>query len=768
MADTSCMKKVTNAVDSLPEGHLKYETSSADSSYDSFPFWHLSPDLFSSRLSVTENLDSDKDEIHPGSNNRKSEGNFAKSASNTSPRKKKRGKVRKSSRTKTQGFVNTVSEMNATVTDSTVTSSEQDGPPALGGLHRQLMEEIERFDSKTLTHPRGSFRTNPCGSFRRMGPFGCIIKVPHEPEGSISSTEAWDTDWDSDGWDNSPEDDDTLIPDLEAAAQQLQMLLAREDLAEEMGWGLRENHPAKPPFPLGPLQTTECMVCFDTRDLHLRHCCQLPVCNECLKEYFRTQVEQANVKLGCVNPSCDAYVHRDEIIFMLEPEMKDKFYRFLVDANKEPHVKTCPRCSKIMTLKKEDLTQSKSMKAGYSVTCSECHLVWCFPCQAPWHEGVTCKQFKKGDKLLRQWAKEYHYGQPNAKRCPSCKIFIQRTTGCDHMTCSGCKTEFCYRCGERFRELKFIGNHYNRLSIFGCKYKYLPEKPVQRRLIRGSIFGGKLLAAPLLAGLAIGAGGVLLGIGAIALPFYASYKLHKFISHKKMLKRQRRRQEEIKRRMQQMRDEYKRNVELRKRSLEPRAPIVSDFCWPILEIPVDINHLAAQSSEPPSVSNTGSNNVDDEEEESDFEFEDDDIVLSELLGLPMIDPNISKYFLKVGQARGKSQEKSEEQDASGPSSSSDGSHVPGEQAGENCNQVDLNSQEAAGPSNPGISNHHRNPIDVAITTEKDTALPPVQPVWQKFSFQERLEPNLAHPSVVGSTSIEEDKETGEVIFITKL
>src|SRR6218665_3433011 len=69
------------------------------------------------------------------------------------------------------------------------------------------------------------------------------------------------------------------------------------------------------------------------------------------------------------------------------------------------------------------------------------------------------------------------------------QVFIQRSTGCDHMTCSQCNTHFCYQCGEKFREFKFIGNHYSRLSIFGCKYLYDKEKPVQRKLVRGSIFG---------------------------------------------------------------------------------------------------------------------------------------------------------------------------------------------------------------------------------------------------------------------------------------
>lgn len=72
---------------------------------------------------------------------------------------------------------------------------------------------------------------------------------------------------------------------------------------------------------------------------------------------------------------------------------------------------------------------------------------------------------------------------------PFIQIHIQRTEGCDHMTCSQCNTNFCYRCGERYRQLRFFGDHTSNLSIFGCKYRYLPERPHLRRLVRGSVCG---------------------------------------------------------------------------------------------------------------------------------------------------------------------------------------------------------------------------------------------------------------------------------------
>ena len=58
-----------------------------------------------------------------------------------------------------------------------------------------------------------------------------------------------------------------------------------------------------------------------------------------------------------------------------------------------------------------------------SVTCTGCALEWCFPCQATWHAAITCKQFVQGDEQFKRWTKEFLYGQPNARKCPKCKVW---------------------------------------------------------------------------------------------------------------------------------------------------------------------------------------------------------------------------------------------------------------------------------------------------------------------------------------------------------
>ncbi|PRD28308.1 UNVERIFIED_CONTAM: E3 ubiquitin-protein ligase [Trichonephila clavipes] len=159
------------------------------------------------------------------------------------------------------------------------------------------------------------------------------------------------------------------------------------------------------------------------------------------------------------------------------------------------------------------------------VACPSCQLEWCFSCHAPAHGVLTCRQYKKGDRLLRNWARARTHGQLNAQKCPNCKVFIERTTGCDHMHCPVCNTDFCYKCGEKFRYLKFFGDHFSKLSIFGCKYRFKADQPFQRRAIRGAVFGGKLIAAPVLGAMAICAGALAVAISVVALPVYGGIRL---------------------------------------------------------------------------------------------------------------------------------------------------------------------------------------------------------------------------------------------------
>ncbi|CAF3714936.1 unnamed protein product [Rotaria sordida] len=266
---------------------------------------------------------------------------------------------------------------------------------------------------------------------------------------------------------------------------------------------------------------SECAICCDMKRLQNRSCCNFYACSTCLNIYVEQQIKQGIVSIQCPNQQCKIYMHRDEINKRcISPELRQKFTRYLVDANRSNNIKTCPRCSNIHEIDPEVFRTMR--RAPTKVQCVECNLIWCFQCHSPWHDGIQCKEFRRGDRMLKKWAREVHYGQHNAQQCPCCKVYIQRTKGCDHIVCLRCKTEFCYKCGDRFRDIKFIGDHYSELSVLGCKYRFYPDNPLKRRLIRGSILGGKILAAPIILCLAAVAGAVCASIG---FPAYCCFML---------------------------------------------------------------------------------------------------------------------------------------------------------------------------------------------------------------------------------------------------
>ncbi|CAJ1077634.1 probable E3 ubiquitin-protein ligase RNF217 [Xyrichtys novacula] len=267
-----------------------------------------------------------------------------------------------------------------------------------------------------------------------------------------------------------------------------------------------------------------CRVCLEGKTIVPLLCCGKAVCDECLKLYVSSQVRIAKSYISCPIPECSGYLDEGVVVSHLAAEDLAKYRYFLELSQLDSSIKPCPQCSHFTSLKEHNHNRAEHK---YKIQCSNCQFVWCFKCHAPWHNGLKCREYRKGDKLLRTWASVIEHGQRNAQKCPQCKIHIQRTEGCDHMTCTQCSTNFCYRCGERYRHLRFFGDHSSNLSVFGCKFRYLPDKPHLRRLIRGSVCATKVLIAPVVLLLVVVLGALALVIGLVVFPVYYICKRRK-------------------------------------------------------------------------------------------------------------------------------------------------------------------------------------------------------------------------------------------------
>ncbi|KAF2741423.1 hypothetical protein EJ04DRAFT_423048 [Polyplosphaeria fusca] len=114
---------------------------------------------------------------------------------------------------------------------------------------------------------------------------------------------------------------------------------------------------------------------------------------------------------------------------------------------------------------------------GNIFRCVACGFRVCVIHEDTWHEGETCADYdyrvsgkKEQDQQLAEEAtSQYLEGNEQIKKCPGAKCGwkIEKTHGCDHMTCARCRHEFCWQCLAPYSSIRANGNASHKKN---CKY----------------------------------------------------------------------------------------------------------------------------------------------------------------------------------------------------------------------------------------------------------------------------------------------------------
>ena len=228
------------------------------------------------------------------------------------------------------------------------------------------------------------------------------------------------------------------------------------------------------------LELFQCLICLEAKEKKefTSLLCKHEFCSQCLLEFFKAKILSNQCDLMC--PTCHKEINFFFLKTFLPHELFEKYESLLlttsiqkVDLNKEKTVR-CPECQTFYIVWSD---------ASY-FTCSSCRKMYCGQeaCLGEWekHKNLSCQEYKnlfqnQNDEEFEKLAKAQKW-----VKCPKCLATIEKTKGCNFITCEtmNCqkKTTFCYFCNELLSE-KGRKNHYINGNEFGpCKGIKQPDE----------------------------------------------------------------------------------------------------------------------------------------------------------------------------------------------------------------------------------------------------------------------------------------------------
>lgn len=171
--------------------------------------------------------------------------------------------------------------------------------------------------------------------------------------------------------------------------------------------------------------------------------CEHILHEECLKQYLKTEISESKSPLTCCDPQCRKQLSEKDIKFLLSLKDYESYHNYTLQQalSKQKDISWCPtpNCNYAFVF---DITID-----GKDFKCIKCKKEYCLNCKSDAHKNQSCEEFKQNrdPNLLDQAFEEFVRGS-KYKQCPKCTMWVEKTTGCNHMKCR-CGTEFCYICG---------------------------------------------------------------------------------------------------------------------------------------------------------------------------------------------------------------------------------------------------------------------------------------------------------------------------------
>ncbi|KAK1690580.1 hypothetical protein BDP55DRAFT_575428 [Colletotrichum godetiae] len=204
-----------------------------------------------------------------------------------------------------------------------------------------------------------------------------------------------------------------------------------------------------------------CPVCWTTAENPLKVKCGHVYCRDCFENFCKSSVSSGESGIRCLADEgvCNASFSLQE----LQDCLPSITFEELLDSAVTNHIKRHPAEFRWCPTPDCQTIYRPTLLAKI-FSCRGCSKVICASCNVD-HHGKTCAEHTyvtsgaaaAADRNFKKVKK-----QLGIKDCPRCNTSIQKSYGCNHMTCTACKAHICWVCLEAFDDSKPCYDHMNR------------------------------------------------------------------------------------------------------------------------------------------------------------------------------------------------------------------------------------------------------------------------------------------------------------------
>ncbi|KAK0196880.1 hypothetical protein F5146DRAFT_946862 [Armillaria mellea] len=222
-----------------------------------------------------------------------------------------------------------------------------------------------------------------------------------------------------------------------------------------------------------------CPICYDDVSTPFQLVCEHVYCTGCIRHFLTSAAETGIFPLVCMGneSTCGTPIS----IPVIQKFLPSTAFNHLLETVFTTHVDKHPQ--EFRYCKTPDCTQIYRRSETVSVLrCPSCFSEICAACGEDSHDRLSCEDARihnnpaEQERLSEAWLLE----QRGIKKCPTCSRLLEKTEGCNHMTCPTfrCGAHICWRCMGAF-DAGQIYDHMNTAhgGIYGDEPAPAPPQP---------------------------------------------------------------------------------------------------------------------------------------------------------------------------------------------------------------------------------------------------------------------------------------------------